>query len=154
MKALTTLLLLGLACCAGPAPKRTSEPRALSPVGQEIVQQVAAKHSGVARLTLHAIPTGTAKARVVASTSPAKLGSWSDPEDLQVMATKTPVALMEGANLDYTAPIVDGSGNAIATVGVTLAGGTSAGKEAETARAREIAAEVGAAVLAAGKPLW
>ena len=151
MKQLATFLLLGLASCAAPGPKPASH---LSPMGQEIVQRVAASHSGVTRLTLHAIPTGTARARVVASTSPGKLGTWSDPEDLQVMATKAPVVLMDGANLDYTAPVLDGSGNAIATVGVTLAGGTSAGKEAETARAKEIAAEVTSAILAPGKPLW
>lgn len=146
MKYLAPLVLLGLAACASHEAGRASFPEA-----QRIVDNIASRHSDLVRLTIHAVPQHTSKSRVVASNVAAKLDDWSDPEDLRAMETKQPVTLNEGQFLDYTAPVVDASGHAIAAVGVTVKGANEAAK---LATAKSIAGELSSAILASGKPLW
>lgn len=146
MKYLASLLLLGLAACASREPGRASYPEA-----QRIVDSVASRHSDLVRLTIHAVPHDSSRSRVVASNVAAKLDDWSDPEDLRAMETKQPVTLDEGQLLDYTAPVVDASGQAIAAVGVTVKGANEASK---LATAKGIADELSAAILSSAKPLW
>jgi hypothetical protein len=141
-------LLLAFAACASP-PKSASFPEA-----QTLVEQVARKHTEVSRLTLHAVTAGDPKSRVIASTLPERLNTWSDPEDKKAMDSGQPVTLKEGDQLDYTAPVKDASGKSIASVGVTVKGGAGATEATQTAKAKAVADEVAAAVLAAGKPLW
>jgi iron complex outermembrane receptor protein len=141
-------VFLALAACGSPPPT------ASYPEAQSIVQQVAIENPDVVRLTIHAIATGTSRSRVIASTAAQRLGTWSDPEDLDVMKTGTPVMLEEGGNLDYTAPVTGAGGRTIATVGVTVAGAAGATEDARLARAKAVAAEVSAAVVGARKPLW
>lgn len=146
MKILASLLVAGLAACASHGPGRASYPEA-----QRIVDGVAARHADAVRLTIHAVPHDTSKSRVIASNVAAKLDDWSDPEDVRAMQTKQPVTLSEGQLLDYTAPVVDASGKAIAAVGVTVKGASEAAK---LATAKSIASELSSAILASGKPLW
>lgn len=144
MRVAALLLCLGLAACSAPGTGSF-------PAAQETLDQVAAKHADLVRLTLHAVPRDSDRSRIIASNLPAKLGAWSDPEDLTAMETQQPVVLREGDHLDYTAPVVDSSGKAIAAVGVTVKGAT----EAEMlASAKTIASELSAAILGAGQPLW
>lgn len=146
MKTLCSLLLLVTVACSSPAPAPTSFPEA-----QRIVEHVAARHADVVRLTIHAVPSGTARNIVVASSVAAKLGAASDPEDVEAMASKRAVASKEGEHLDYTAPVIDAASRAIAAVGVTVRG---ADDSAMRTSAEAIARELSDAILAAGKPLW
>lgn len=146
MKFPAILALVGLSACAATSPGHAHFPRA-----QTLLEQSAARHPELVRLTLHAIPRGQTQSRVIASTVPSKLDDWSDPEDLEVLKTHQPIVLWEGANLDYTAPILDARGQAIATTGVTVSG-TS--RPAQLALARQIAGEIAAVVLASTEPLW
>lgn len=146
MKFLAPLVFLGLAACASHEPGHASYPEA-----QRIVESVASRHADAVRVTIHAVPHDMSKSRVVASNVAAKLDDWSDPEDLRAMETKQPVTLNEGQFLDYTAPVVDASGKAIAAVGVTVKGANEAVK---LATAKRIAGELSSAILASGKPLW
>ncbi len=146
MKFLASLAFLGVVACASPDHGRASYPEA-----QHIVEQVAARHPDVVRLTIHAMPAKSSHSRIIASNVHAKLGKASDPEDLHAMETKQPVTLSEGQNLDYTAPVVDASGKAIAAIGVTVKGASEAAK---LATAKLIAGELSSAILASGKPLW
>lgn len=146
MKYLGSILFLGALACSTPGPGHASYPAA-----QSIVEKVASKHTDLVRLTIQAVPHDGSRSRVIASTSKAKLDDWSDPEDLQAMQTKEPVTRMEGHDLDYTAPVIDTSGKAIAAVGVTVKGPNEA---AMLASAKGIAGELSAAILSAGKPLW
>lgn len=144
MRAFTTLALLCLAACASPPPPATF------PAAQALVDQIAGEHADLVRLTLHATPAGTDRARVVASTSAAKLNQWADPEDVDAMQTGREVVLDEGANLDYTLPVM-ADGKAIAAVGVTVKG---AGRDAMLASAKAIAGQVSTALLAMPQLPW
>lgn len=140
------ILLLGLAACSSQSAAHSSFPEA-----QRIVEQVAARHADVVRLTVHAVPSQAKTSRVIASNVPAKIDDASDPEDIQAMETKQSVTLEEGDHLDYTAPVIDASGKAIAAVGITVKGTSEA---AMRTSAEAIARELSSALLAAGKPLW
>jgi len=121
---------------------------------QAVVEQVAAKHAELKRLTLHAVPTGKDKCIYVASTMTSRRGKPSDPEDLKALQTGEEVKLDEGGAIDLTVPIrlVDGKPTAVA--GVTITAGEGADHDALTNKARAIAKELEAAIQAAGKPLW
>jgi len=141
---LVPFLLAFLAACeSGPGP-------AEFPAAQEIVDQTASRHPDLVRLSIHAVPSGEARTRVVASNLPEKLDDWSDPEDLEAIEKKTAVWLEEGENIDYTVPVVDSSGEAIAAVGVTVAGQGAEQRQL----AERIAADVSSAILASSKKLW
>lgn len=146
MKKLVSILVLGLSACSSTGPGPAAYPEA-----QRIVEKLAAQHADVVRLTIHAVPTHGDKSRVIASNVADKLDDWSDPEDIQAMETRKSVTLKEGSNLDYTVPVVDASGKAIAAIGVTVKGADEATMQAS---AKKIAGELSAAILAAGKPLW
>jgi len=146
MKKLVSILILGLASCSSTGPGPASYPEA-----QRIVEKVVAQHADVVRLTIHAVPARGDRSRVIASNVADKLDDWSDPEDIQAMETKKSVTLKEGGNLDYTLPVIDASGKAIAAVGVTVKGTDEAAMQAS---AKKVAGELSAAILAAGKPLW
>lgn len=146
MKKVRSLVLLLLAACSAPGAQHDSFPEA-----QRIVEQVAARHTDVVRLTIHAVPSRSARNVIVATNVAAKLGAASDPEDIEAMTSKQAVVLKEGDHLDYTAPVIDAAGRAIAAVGVTVRG---ASETAMRTSAESIARELSAAILAAGDPLW
>lgn len=146
MKILVSILFLGLAACSTPGKEHAKYPEA-----QRIVEDVASRHSEIVRLTVHAVPSQAKSSRVIASNLSTKLDDASDPEDIKAMETKQSVTLKEGDHLDYTAPVIDASGKAIAAVGVTVKGANEA---AMRTSAETIARELSSALLAAGKPLW
>ncbi|MBK8978468.1 MAG: hypothetical protein IPM29_21430 [Planctomycetes bacterium] len=142
---LAFLLSLALAACES-APTMTDFPAA-----QQLVKSVQAAHSDLVRLTIHAVPTGGEKCQVIASTSADKLGQWSDQEDLDAMKTGEPIEMMEGADLDYTAPVKDAMGEVVAVVGVTVSGSDAT---AQKQSAQAIADEVSKAILGATAAMW
>ena len=117
------------------------------PEYQSIVDAVATRHPGLVRLTVHAVPPGERSPRVVASTSAAKRGKPSDPEDLQAFNTGGAVVLEEPGALDVTVPILLENGKPTAVTGVTLEAKLDADRRALELRAREIAAEVESAIV-------
>jgi hypothetical protein len=121
---------------------------------QRFVEQMVAKHPEIVRLTIHAVPTGETRSRIIACNVYEKRGKPSDPEDLEVMKTKKTVVLREGNNLDVTAAILDKAGKAIAATGITLTFPSNTSQEALVKKAEEIAQELTGAIQAAGQPLW
>jgi hypothetical protein len=113
-----------------------------------------AKYPEIVRLTIHAVPTGETKSRIIACNIPKKLGQISDPEDLEAMKKKKTVVLREGDNLDVTAPILDKTGKAIAATGITLSFPKGATEDTVVKKAKSIAQELTVAVGEADKPLW
>ena len=146
MKLLAVLLVLGAVSCSSTAVKNTAHPDA-----QRRLEAVVKQHPDIVRLTIHAVPRGETKSRIVATNVAAKLGAWSDPEDLQAMATQKPVIVEEGENLDYTAPVVDWQGQSVAAVGVTVKG---TNKTDMLTSAIMIADQMAASILQAETPLW
>jgi hypothetical protein len=144
---ITSLLFIAVlgACASTKAPY---------PAAQDIVANVAAKHSNLVRLTLHAVPAGKTECTQVASTEPKRNGRPSDPEDLKAMKTGQQVVLEESGAIDVTVPILVEGGNATAVAGVTLRMAEGGDREALVSEARKIAEELAAAVRAAGKPVW
>ncbi|HLU38371.1 MAG TPA: hypothetical protein VK081_03240 [Planctomycetota bacterium] len=120
---------------------------------QQLVEQVAANHPDVARLTLHARPAGSTQLMAVASTSSAKRNRPSDPEDVQALERGEEVVLQEGDHVDVTLPMTDVDGSRSWVAGVTLRP-EGRSREEVVARARAIAAELDEAVRAATRPLW
>lgn len=123
--------VLGLGACATTAP---------DPNAQSIVESLASTHPAVVRLTLHAIPQGGTDYVAVASTSEAKLGRRSDPEDMRAMESGEVIVLDEAAGTDVTVPIRYKDGEYVAAVGVTIDG--SMEREAAIAQGKAIAAAI------------
>jgi hypothetical protein len=135
--AVASAAVFGLFLLAGCATK------APMPEVQEIVQDVAARHADVTRLTVHAVPASAGQSAdycVVACSLPERLGRKSDPEDLQSMQTGQIVVLDEQGAHDVTIPILQKGGKHTATVGVTVRAGTT--RDAAMAQAKVIAAEI------------
>ena len=154
LRCFTMLMLMLMAvasflssCCATCADDSSSG-------AQKIVDEALKRHPEVVRLTIHAVPQGESQMRGVASNSAAKLGKPSDPEDLRTLQTGAEVVLQEGDHIDVTLPLTDANGTRIATAGVTLANPKGRTRDELVADARAIAAELGAAIRAAPKPLW
>ena len=121
---------------------------------QRIVEQIVARHPEIVRLTIHAVPSGEEKNRIIASNIHAKIGKYSDPEDIEAMKTRKTVVLREGSNLDVTAPILDKADIAIAAAGITLTFPTNTTEVALVKKAGDIAQELTASTRAAKRPLW
>ena len=124
-------LLLSLAACK--SSPGTSDP-------QSIVDAMAQKHSDCTRLTLHCMQS-QGSAMVCASTLRSRVGTPSDPEDLQAMQSGETVVLEEGDDLDVTVPIIVTDGKCTTVCGVTLHKG-DASRAATIARAEGIAMAV------------
>lgn len=130
---LSALLVVALAGC-----RSTAE--APSPKAQSLVESLAAQHSDIVRLTVHQQRADGSGYEAVASTSSAKLGKASDPEDLRAIETGETIVLEEPGALDVTVPICDcGDGKPCAAAGVTLKAEPGADRAALEARAKEIA---------------
>lgn len=125
------------------------------PAAQEVLDEVAARHPGLVRLTLHAVPAGGTQCTQLASTMPERRGRPSDPEDLEAMQTGHEVVLDEPGAVDVTVAILRAAdGKPTAVAGVTLRSAEGTDRDALIQRARSIAGELAAAVQSAGKPLW
>jgi hypothetical protein len=114
---------------------------------QTVVESIAKQNPDCTRLTLHCM--GTDGATACASTSAAKLGKPSDPEDLQAMQSGQTVVLEEAGALDVTIPIRAEDGKYMSACGVTLKTGSMA-REQLIAKATTIAKEVEAGVAGCG----
>jgi hypothetical protein len=147
MRLIVLLFVAALGACA--AMKKAPYPEA-----QKIVDDVAAKHSNLERLTLHAMPTGKSELIQVASTKKSRRGKPSDPEDMKAMKTGLEIVLDEDGNVDVTIPILRMGGKATAIAGVTLRGGKDVKQADLVNEARTIAKQLADAVSAAGKPVW
>lgn len=119
-----------------------STPSAPCPETQAVVESVAAAHTDVVRLTVHAVPAGNSAMVAVASTLADKLGKASDPEDVRAVQTGAVQVLDEAGAVDYTVPVKPVDGKFTAAVGVTLKAGGD--QQAQMAHAKAIAAEVAA----------
>jgi hypothetical protein len=146
MRFVSLFLIAALAACA-------STKKAPYPDAQEIVDRVAARHSDLVRLTLHAEPEGK-DCTQVASTMAERRGKPSDPEDIKAMKTGRQIVLDEGGNVDVTVPILIKSGRPTAIAGVTLTPMAGASRDATVRKARGIAQELAGEIRAAGKPVW
>jgi hypothetical protein len=121
---------------------------AADPVLQGIVDRVASSHRDVARLSIHALPSGSSQMTIVASTVAGRIGEPSDPEDLDAARTGRPVVIREAHNLDYTESVADASGRASAVIGVTISGAAGASDDALLERAKRVASETADAIRA------
>ena len=123
------------------------------PEAQRIVEEVAANHPNLVRLTIHAVPSGGTVNQIVACNIPEKLGKVSDPEDLEAIEKNKTTVLREGNNLDVTVPITDPEGQPVA-IGVTLVGLDGSDDQAAVKDAQAIASELQKALEDARHPLW
>ena len=129
--AMFALLLFPLYSCTATAP---------DPAAQTLVETLASQHENLARLTVHAIPSGGKEFQAVASTLASKLGKSSDPEDLKAIKTGELVVLDEDGSFDVTVPIGMKNGSHTAAAGVTMKAGMD--RNAAIVAAKAIAAEI------------
>ncbi len=127
-------LVLATQGCSAPEPAR--------PDLQRLVLDLQARDASILRLSVHMVPASGPRSIVVASTSNAKLGKVSDPEDLRAMASAQQVVLDESGALDVTVPICVANGRAAAAVGVTMAADAASPRAAAVARAEAVAREI------------
>jgi hypothetical protein len=145
MRILFATVLAALAACSSPSQDSSG---ARSATAQAIVDRAAGQHAEIARLSIHAIPPGESSPRIVASTVAGRLGEPSDPEDVRALDGGEEIVLQEGKNLDYTMPVRDQAGRTLAVIGITISG-TTGGKDAMLARAKELANELAGELRAA-----
>jgi hypothetical protein len=124
------------------------------PEAQQLVDRIAAEHSDLVRLTLHAVPAGKTECMQLASTMPERRGKPSDPEDIDAMRTGKDVVMDEPGALDVTVPILELDGKPTAVAGVTLRADKMADRDALIQKAKKIADSLAAGVSASSKPLW
>ena len=148
MRFLPLLLMTALWACA------STQEAAPFPAAQEIVDDVAARHPDLVRLTLHAVPAGMTECTQLASTMSERRGKPSDPEDLEALRSGELVVLDEAGAIDVTVPILVERGAPTAIAGVTLRAAAGADRDALVSQARGIAEELATEVRAAGEPLW
>jgi hypothetical protein len=112
---------------------------------QAVVERVARDNPAVTRLTMHCTPANATMPMACASTSAAKRGTASDPEDVRAMQTGQPVVMEEGSALDVTVPVLADGGRYKGAVGVTLKPeGMSREQTIERAKSIAMAVEAGA----------
>jgi hypothetical protein len=128
-----------------------STPTAPCPDTQAIVESIAKQHPDCTRLTVHAVPPSGGAACAVASTSAAKIGTPSDPEDLDSMRSGKTLVLDEPGAIDVTVPLLQKDGKWTATCGVTLRAAAGADRAQLVASATQIAKAVEAAMVAKTK---
>lgn len=87
---------------------------------QAVVEAVAKAHPACTRLSMHCTPAGGSGPVACASTSAAKVGKPSDPEDVKAMQSGADVVLDAADSLDVTVPICQKDGKFTAACGVTL----------------------------------
>ena len=121
---------------------------------QDLVDNTVAKYPDIVRLTIHAVPAGKEGSRIIACNIKEKIGSFSDPEDLEVLKTNKAVILKEGDNLDVTAPICDKAGKPIAATGITLRFRKGETENQVVEKAKSIAKELTIAIQNSDTPLW
>lgn len=121
---------------------------------QALIEKIAAKYPQIVRLTIHAVPLGESKSRIIACNINEKIGKLSDPEDLEAMNNNKTIVLREGDNLDVTAPICNKSGVPIAATGITLRFDKGEKEDTLRERAKSIAGELTSKIQNGGKPLW
>ncbi|MEA1991724.1 MAG: hypothetical protein U9N58_05960 [Thermodesulfobacteriota bacterium] len=121
---------------------------------QDLIDKTVAKYLNIVRLTIHAVPAGKEGSRIIACNIKEKIGSFSDPEDLEVLKTNKAVILKEEDNLDVTAPICDKAGRPIAATGITLRFRKGETESQVVEKAKSIAKELTAAIQNSNTPLW
>lgn len=124
------------------------------PAAQAVVDRVAARHTDLRRLTVHAVPAGRTSCMQLASTEPSRRGTPSDSEDLTALRTGKEIVLDEPGAIDVTVPILVSNGAPAAVAGVTLNVDPTTPRESAVQRARAIAQDVENAIRGADKPLW
>jgi hypothetical protein len=151
---MTKRLIRNLLVAAAPfLPSCAGTPASDATTAQQVVEDVARRHRDAVRVTVHATPAGSAQLHAVGSTSAAKRGKPSDPEDLRALETGEAIVLEEGNNLDVTIPMTDAAGKRTWVAGVTLRG-SGRTRDQLVADAHVVARELDAAVRAAKQPLW
>lgn len=106
---------------------------------QAAVVDIARRHAEIVRLSVHAVPPGGSAVCAIASTSEAKLGKPSDPEDERALANGGLVVLREPGAIDVTVPLQKKDGRFHAVAGVTVKGTDD---RAAIALAQAVAAEL------------
>lgn len=138
MRSLLVLTALFTASCASTA--------APCPETQAIVDSMMQSHPDVVRLSIHAVPPGGGPYCAVASSSAAKRGQPSDPEDLRSMQSGEVIVMNEADAIDVTVPILMENGKHTAAAGVTIK--AAEGRDAAVAEAKAIANDIAAAMMA------
>lgn len=121
---------------------------------QEIVETIVSSHDGLVRLSIHAIPDGETKSRIIACNVPKKLGMFSHDEDIKAITEKKTTLLHEDNKIDITMPIVNHQGQAVAATGVTLRYIDEKDDKFYINKAQGIAKELSAKIFNAPQPLW
>ena len=119
---------------------------------QQLVDSVVQRYPDLVRLTIHAIPSGESECRVIASSNPSRLGTMSDPEDLEAMASGKLSVIDAEDGFDVTIPVLPLDGRPTAVVGVTLR--KPVDKEKGIERAQHIAKAIADAAQSQPIPLW
>ncbi len=121
---------------------------------QKIVETIVSFHENLVRLSIHAIPKGETKSRIIACNVKKKIGMFSHHEDILAITEKKTTLLHEGNKIDITMPILDQHGQAIAATGVTLLSVDGKEDNYYMNQAHIIAQELSAKILNSSKPLW
>lgn len=141
-------LLLVLGCSAAQGPDRDFRSvRAL-------IDRTLENHPDIVWLTFHAVPTGQTRCKIVGSNSEEDIGRPSAPEDIETIQTRSATVLRDDRHLTVIVPILDKSGRAVASTGITFKRPDSESEESLVNQAKSIAREMSRDVQDASRPMW
>jgi hypothetical protein len=147
-KAAVLLGLLVLACNAPHGSDREFRD------AQGLVNRMVERHPEIIWLSIHAVPTGQSRCQIIACSQLDQVGQASYREDIEAIQTRTAAVFRAGGRVEVTAPILDGSGKAIAAVGVTFQKDQDTSEEALVNQAKSLAREMSGEIQDAGRPMW
>ena len=83
-----------------------------APLAQAVVVKVKAKHDGIVKLGIHAVPPGATDNVIIANIAPSKIGKKSSKADLEKLAMNKPIAvrLDKDKTFDLLIPLTDANG--------------------------------------------
>ncbi len=110
---------------------------------QHFIDQLMQENKNIAEINIHA--TGNdGDTKVIASTTSSRIGSQSDPEDIDAIIDNKVVLITEGDVLDVTIPMTNKKGLPAAVAGIRLHMKNGLNKSGAKAKALDIAKKINA----------
>ncbi len=110
-------------------------------VAQKAIEEIKAAHSEVSSVELNAIRSEKEGCATVAATGVKEMGAKCDTSDLIAMKTNQTLVEQEKHGYDVTVPLLDSSGEVMATVGLDFKSGKAPSKSAVKIKGERIASE-------------
>jgi len=108
---------------------------------QKFIENLKSEDSTIEEINVHATGNDGETMRI-ASTTPGRAGTPSDPEDIDAIIENKVIVIPEGGSLDVTVPMANKAGMPAAVAGITIALKDGLDKAGATSKAVELAKKI------------